>query len=418
MRALHSLFALFLLLTIASSAPAQWAGEERDVDGVTHVMNPATPVLAPQTIELTETWRLGGYSEAPEEFFGVISDIVADDQNNFYVLDAQLSEVRIFDQSGAWVNTIGREGEGPGEFRRPQDLNLMADGTVGVVQPRPSKMILLTPTGDPAGEYTITPRGEGFAALSSAATTGDNIAILYNVGNPDREEQKFTRTTRLSVFDGEGNEIREVIKTVTESSFSNREYAEKDWFGFDRAWSASREGTIAVRTSLTDYAVGVWNADGTVRHVIRRASEPVARSSEEIDRIAARWEAGIGRWVQNPEFDILPNWYPVEDVVAREDGTIWVRSARGTRERAEGELATFDVFDPAGRFVRQIRMNGEFDPENDGLFIAGNYLLVVTDLVSAQEAMMGGVEGDAMGDADPMEIICHRMDLAPIAQAD
>ena len=409
---------LLTCLLVSLPAVAQWQGEERDVDGVTHVLNPSTPMLPPQQIELQEMWRLGGYSDAPEEFFGVISDIVADEQNNFYVLDAQLSEVKIFDQAGAWVATIGREGEGPGEFRRPSDLNIMPDGTIGVVQPRPSKMVLLTSMGDPAGDYSITPRGEGFPGMSAAATTGGNIALVYAMGNPDREKQQFTRTVRLSVFDLQGNEIQEITSATSVSSFSNSDYAEAEWTNFERAWSASREGTIAVRTSLTDYEVGVWNADGTKRHVIRRDFDAVARSSEEIDRIEARWAAMIGRWVQNPEFDILPNWFPVEDVVAREDGTVWVRSARGTRARAEGELATFDVFDAAGRFERQVRFTGAFDPENDGLFVSGNHLLVVTDLISAREAMMGGIEGGAMDEADPMEIICYRMELSPLAQAD
>lgn len=412
------LLAALALCLVALPAVAQWTGEERDVDGVTHVLNPADPILPPQTVELEEMWRLGGYSDAPEEFFGVISDIVADEQNNFFVLDLQLSEVRIFDQGGMYVTTIGREGEGPGEFRMPMDLNVMPDGTIGVVQPRPSKMVLLTESGDPAGDYTIEPRGEGFASLSSATTTGGNIAILYNLGNPDREKQRFTRTTRLSVFDAEGNEIEEVISHVTSSSFGNREYAEKEWTDFGRAWSASSEGTIVVRTSLTDYEVGVWNADGTPRHVIRRAFEPVVRSAAAIERAEARWAASIGRWVQNPSFEMLPEEFPVQDVHAREDGTVWVRDAVGTHSRGDGELASYDVFDAAGRYERRITMNGDFDPENDGIFLSGNYLLVVTDLVSAREAMMGGIDAETENDADPMEIICYRMDLAPIAQAD
>ena len=411
--------ALFAVLcSLPAAATAQWAGEERDVDGVTHVVNPAQGMLPPLSVELTEMWRLGGHSDAPEEFFGVISDIVADDENNFYVLDMQLSEVRVFDQRGAYVATIGRDGEGPGEFRRPMDLNLMPDGTVGVVQPRPSKMVLLTPSGDPAGDYSITPRGEGFPFLQAASTTGGNIAVLYAMGNPDREAQKFTRTTRLSVFDVAGTELREVIHTVTSSSFSNREYHEKDWFGFDRAWSASREGTIAARTSLTDYQVTVWNADGSVRHVLERDAEPVKRPSERIEAEKMRWGAMLGRWVQDPQFTMLPNEHPVQSVHAREDGTIWVRDAAGTYARAPGELAGFDVFDAEGRYERRLSMRGEFDPTRDGMFLAGNYLLVVTDLVSAQASMMGGIESGLEGEADPMEIVCYRMDLAPIARAD
>lgn len=414
-----ALAVVFVCSIVALPVHAQWAGEERDVDGVTHVLNPADPILPPQTIELTEMWRLGGYSDAPEEFFGVISDIEADEANNFYVLDAQLSEIKVFDQSGQYVATIGRDGEGPGEFRRPQDLNLMPDGTIGVVQPRPSKMVLLSPTGDPAGDYNITPRGEGFVNLQSASTVADHIAVVYGVGNFDRQTQTFTRTVRLSIFDTAGEEVAELRSVVASSGPNDEVYPESAWTNFQSAWSAAREGTIAARTSLTDYEVTVWNADGSARHVVKVDTTPVARTDEEIEAIEARWAAGMRRWVQDPKFDILPAHYPVQDVYAREDGTLWVRTAEGTHARPDGALASFDVIDAAGRLERRLTMNGDFDPANDGLFVSGAYLMVVTDLVSAREAAMGGIEDeDVESDADPMEIIAYRMELAPIAQAD
>ena len=37
-----------------------------------------------------------------------------------------------------------------------------------------------------------------------------------------------------------------------------------------------------------------------------------------------------------------------------------------------------------------------------------NHLLVVTDLISAAQAAMGGVDIEDDGDAEPMEIICYR----------
>jgi hypothetical protein len=409
--------ALSLFLPAVSLA-ASWTGEEVDVDGVTHVLNPADPLLPPTEVPLTEMWRLGGYSDAPEEFFGVISDIVADEQNHFYVLDAQLSEVRIFDQSGMYLRTIGREGEGPGEFRRPSDLNLMPDGSVSVIQAWPSKMVLLTPDGIPAGNFEITPRGEGFPGLSAATTVGDNVAMVYSVSNPDREAGEFRRTTRLGIFDMSGAEVADLVHATSAMQFNDQRLVETDWNNFERAWSASREGTVAARTEFTDYRIDVWNADGTPRHVIRREYAPHARDDAAVERIKARWGAMIRRWVQNPEYDIEPHWNPIESVHAREDGTIWVRTSRGTYDRPEGALATFDVFDAQGRFERQVSMQGEFDPVNDGMFLAGGYLLVVTDLMSARQAFMGGGPDEGMADADPMEIICYRMELAPLARAD
>ena len=75
-----------------------------------------------ETVGLTELWRIGGDTDDDAEFFGVLSQITTDEAGNVYLLDRQLTEVKVFSPDGEYLNTIGREGEGPGEFRRPSDL--------------------------------------------------------------------------------------------------------------------------------------------------------------------------------------------------------------------------------------------------------------------------------------------------------
>ncbi len=49
------------------------------------------------------------------------------DSDAIYVLDPAVHGVHRFDSVGRWLVTIGSEGEGPGEFRRPTDMGLSAD---------------------------------------------------------------------------------------------------------------------------------------------------------------------------------------------------------------------------------------------------------------------------------------------------
>ena len=410
-------FVFLALLALPSLALGQWAGEERDVDGVVHVHNPAEPMLPPVTVQLEELFRLGGWDG--EEFFGVIGDVMVDEQaGEIYVLDAQLSEIQVYDLSGAYLRTIGREGEGPGEFRRPADIALLPSGVIGVVQPWPSKMVLLTPEGDPAGDFSFEPRGEGFAGLSAVRTLGDRLALVYSVSQPDRDAGEFRRTLRLGVFEESGQEVAELTSVTSAMQFSNQTVVERDWNHFDQAWAASPDGRVFARDDFRAYRIDVWNADGTPDRVIHREYAPHARTDEDIDEIRNRWAARIARWVRDPGFEIEENWNPIEDLFAREDGTLWVRTSRGMRETDEGTLARFDVFDSQGRYERQVVLPGSFDPENDGLFLSGAHVIVVTDLVSARDALMGGMGGaEEDEDAAPMEIIVHRMDTAAVARA-
>ncbi len=410
--------AVCILLCLPALALGQWSGEERDIDGVPNVFNPAAPILPPLTVGLQEQWRLGGFDAGEDEFFGVIGDVMVDAQNNFYVLDSQLSEVKVYDPSGAWLRTIGREGEGPGEFRRPVDLVAMPGGTIGVIQPWPSKMVLLTSQGDPAGDFSFAPQGEGFAGLMAASPVGDQLAIVYAMSMPDQKKREFRRVLRLGVFDTGGTETAQLMTASTAMQFGNQNIVEREWNHFDQAWAASPDGRIFARARFDAYAINVFGSDGTLERVIHRDYAPFARSSAEMDQIEARWAARVARWVPDPEFDLEAHWNPVQDLFAREDGTLWVRSSRGARDRPANVMAEFDVFDEQGRFERQVQLPGAFDPDQDGLFLLGGYAVVVTDLMSARDALMGGMaETESDVEPEPMQIICYRMDLSVLARA-
>ena len=414
-----SRLALFLALAftlLCSPATAEWQGEEQLIDGVTHVFNPAEGMLPPQTVALEEVWRLGGWDGGEDEFFGVIGDVMVDENNEFYVLDSQLSEINVYDESGAWLRTIGREGEGPGEFRRPTGMSRMPSGAIGVIQAWPSKLVLITPEGDPAGDFRFTPKGEGFPGLGGVRAMGDKLGIVYSVSQPDQEKGEFRRTLRLGVFEESGDEVAEMFSVSSAMQYADQRVVERDWNLFDQAWSASDDGRVFARTDFTEYRVGVWNADGSPDRVIVRDYPALARSDEERETIETRWGARLGRWVRDPNFDIEKNWNPIENLYARDDGSLWVRTSRGTRAASAGILATFDVYDTQGRFVREMVLEGDFDPQNDGLFLAGGYLIVVTDLVSARDAWMGGAGEEEMdGDPEPMEVVCYRMDSSAVA---
>ncbi|MCY4571386.1 MAG: 6-bladed beta-propeller, partial [Gemmatimonadetes bacterium] len=66
---------------------------------------------------LVEELRLGNVMGDGPEGFGDIQDIAVDPTGRIYVLDVASEEVRVFGGDGAYLRTMAREGEGPGEFR-------------------------------------------------------------------------------------------------------------------------------------------------------------------------------------------------------------------------------------------------------------------------------------------------------------
>lgn len=84
--------------------PLRGAGGEREAMGST---DPAMVI-----------GRLEGPPEA--EVFGRIQDVTRDARGRLLVLDAQARDLRVFDTSGAWIQTVGGPGPGPGELLHPR----------------------------------------------------------------------------------------------------------------------------------------------------------------------------------------------------------------------------------------------------------------------------------------------------------
>ncbi len=76
------------------------------------------------TWRLVEELRLGNVMGDGPEGFGDIQDIAVDPPGHIYVLDAGSKEVRVFDRDGAYLRTMARDGEGPGEIEYGRFANL------------------------------------------------------------------------------------------------------------------------------------------------------------------------------------------------------------------------------------------------------------------------------------------------------
>jgi hypothetical protein len=85
------------------------------------------PATHAQSVKFDRLLRIGEDIGRQEYSFGFIADAVIAPDSMIYVLDAANAEVRVFDRSGRHVRTLGRRGNGPGEFRRPTKLLLQKD---------------------------------------------------------------------------------------------------------------------------------------------------------------------------------------------------------------------------------------------------------------------------------------------------
>jgi len=125
------LFLLVLLIPIScQKQKSEWKGTIEEVDGVMVVKNPGEPVYGEFTFSLEEDLSLGGDPHKDNYYFPRRASLAVDDDRNIYVLDSGNFRIQKYDSSGHYLLSIGRQGQGPGEFQYPSNLSLDAQGNI------------------------------------------------------------------------------------------------------------------------------------------------------------------------------------------------------------------------------------------------------------------------------------------------
>ena len=104
----------------------KWKGTIEEKDGVTWVKNPQEGIWDEvENHEISTQKELQiGQLDGPEEYlFSYISDIAVNSKGDIYVADRHWAEIRKYSQDGEYLMTIGRKGQGPGEF---QEVNILS----------------------------------------------------------------------------------------------------------------------------------------------------------------------------------------------------------------------------------------------------------------------------------------------------
>ena len=137
-RAIHSavMVGAILLFTGCASAgggsvEGEWVGERTVVGDVTTVVNISGSVWGGKA-RLVEEISIGSLDGDDDDLLGRIRSITCDGERIF-VLDDTVPVVRVYDLNGQHLTDFGRDGDGPGEFRRPRSMAINpADGTLFV----------------------------------------------------------------------------------------------------------------------------------------------------------------------------------------------------------------------------------------------------------------------------------------------
>lgn len=175
------------------------------IDGVRTVHN-IKPLWGDEPkVSLEFVQKIGGLDVTDENYqFYKPRSIAVDVDDNLYVLDAGNFRVQKFDSQGNFLSSIGRQGQGPGEFRSPEWIEIGRQGNVYVSDGRIRNLLVLNQSGRELKRITF-PGIFGYFHL----TDNDRIFMQTSASRRLMSENIARETRLISVFDSEGNFIKE-----------------------------------------------------------------------------------------------------------------------------------------------------------------------------------------------------------------
>jgi len=392
------------------------AGQQVIIDGTPHIQNGSTPSQGIEEISLRELWRAGG-EEDSEIIFGLICQIRGDQEGNVYVYDAQFSHVHHYAPDGELVQTLFGQGEGPGEMRRGSDLLLHPNGDLSLLASFGGKIVTVAPNGDPRPSHAIETEN-GFSNLYSGLHRQGNLILGCKESIQLDRDMASRHLSYIASFTDDGEEIARFAQKEREIDYLNNftfresEALEDLLFNF----TVGPDGRVYSFTSQNEYAISVYNPDGSLDRIIEREFTPLPRSAKS----KSRMEALVERRFRTFPFDLSIEIEDIEPTVnwlhrglhVDDDGYLWVRHSRSGLDQKEGILLTYDLFDPSGHFVKQVAVACEGNALYDGLFFAGeNRVIRVPGFTDAMRTHFGGGQGGFEGEAEPdaPEVICYQI---------
>ena len=334
-----------------------------------------------------------GELDGPDELlFGWIRSIAVDANHNVYAFDDQAQEVRVFDSAGEYLETLGRRGEGPGEFSRAEAIAMLPDGRLVVRDPGNSGLEVFVPGTteterwryDVGGLFSVTPLhtdASGRTYLDTRDLSADDFVMHVIVFGPDG--------TQIDTLP-EPSSTYEPPAVTAERGRSSVGYGVP--FSPQLHWTVHPSGHFLSGLS-TDYRIDLVRDDGVLR--IERAADPVPVSEEE----RARERESVTQDMR----DFAPDWTwngpPIpdhkpffRDIVAGRDGRIWVRVSTEARavENPDHdpedpsstpmlwrEPVRYDVFEADGSYLGAVSAPAGFAASPDPVF-DGDHVWAVT----------------------------------------
>jgi hypothetical protein len=341
---LSSLLIVCVPLVIAAALAAQ---KVETVDGVRVVHNAKGGLWGPAPKLALELVRKIGDVDTEDEHvaFNFPDDVAVDKTGNIYILDAGNTRIQKFGPDGKFLATIGRKGQGPGEFILPDSLDIDRDGSLVVGDSAQSRLHVIIGGGKDARSIIL--KGEriyGVRCLGASGYVGRATTWVFPMRGQPAPRVEDMRLFRLLGPDGQitasfgtltdfGENMTNAMGNTTETAVGPGDALLVTYTGQNRIEKYGPDGTL------------VWRADRPLDYGTE------VKKKGKIDTSGGNFS------MSNPEMNNCSSGIDVDD-----KGRIWVLTyARQLRKEEQVQTSMMSVGGAAGVSNVSIKTEGNTD---------------------------------------------------------
>jgi len=365
------IIAAFIIGPVCCKKPETKAKVEI-IDGVEYVHNPEIPLHSNKTVTFEEDLSIGGEDEDGNIILFRLGRFIVDQNENIHIVDSQDQVIKVFDKEGKYIRTIGRKGEGPGEFRSIRYPTFLPDGRLLVMDFSARRTSLFDSSGEFLKSYQWKKRFSQF----HWATNSSYILTEYTFKG---ESPLEGRRLFVKEYDFEGNEIRSFGEFIAEEGkpFIGEKFTAIFSIPYspESIFSADQKRKYLYHCLNNKYTIEVFDEKGKVFRRIDRPYEPVPFTSEDVEEFRARYERSQNESLRKFAKEIpLPSVKTITPRMLVDDsGNLWIKTHE-QREEEERTFSAYDIFDIDGYYEARIWLD-----KDPSLFVKGKMYRIHTD---------------------------------------
>jgi outer membrane protein assembly factor BamB len=306
----------------------EYAIKTETEDGVNVLMNPNYPRDGVIALKLEEELSIGE-EERENYIFDSPSEIRVGKEGKIYVSDWGFTNVRCFDKNGQYLRTIGRKGQGPGEFESIR-FNLSNDGKIYFMDPINARISIL----DAKGNFINNFKALNLSTMLFAIYSDENNNIYFS--REFRSEKDRYKMT-IHRYNTSGDELLNYGEFLGDQIIlyerDGKIRQSRRSVSPITVWIATRDGRLYAGYS-GKYKISVYEPNGSLSFKFGREYEAIQDTEN--------WLSGTS--------DFLPAFY--RNWLLDDNENLWIELLK---RKGQKEMI-YDVFSPEGIYIKQFHI--------------------------------------------------------------